>query len=65
LLQDVRTVANYEPFIQDFVQDPRILDMASRIKHAWKQPFRFRQQVLRTNVPHAYRCATRVHYDQM
>lgn len=39
--------------------------MARRIKSEWREPFRFRQQVLRTNVPYAYRCATRVHYDQM
>lgn len=31
----------------------------------WEQPFRFKRQLLRTNIPKAYKAATRVHYDQM
>lgn len=64
-LAEYRTGANYERFVRDFVAHPLIADMAARIKCEWKQPWAFRQQVLRTNIPHSRRTATRVHYDQM
>lgn len=32
---------------------------------SWKEPMRFRRQLLRTNIPRSYKTATRVHYDQM
>lgn len=64
-LAEYRTGANYERFVRDFVGHPLIADMAARIKCDWKQPWAFRQQVLRTNLPGSRRTATRVHYDQM
>lgn len=64
-LAEYRTGANYERFVRDFVGHPLIADMAARIKCEWKEPWAFRQQVLRTNLPHSRRTATRVHYDQM
>ncbi|BEI84492.1 hypothetical protein CcaverHIS002_0410960 [Cutaneotrichosporon cavernicola] len=65
LLLNHRTQANHEKYLCDFADHPLIMEMATRIKSGWKKPFRFRMQLLRTNIPHAYRCATRVHYDQM
>lgn len=64
-LAEYRTGANYERFVRDFVAHPLIADMAARIKCEWKQLWAFRPQVLRTNIPHSRRTATRVHYDQM
>lgn len=64
-LADVRTGANYERFVGDFVHHPNIVAMAGKLKPEWREPWAFRQQVLRTNLPGAKRIATRVHYDQM
>lgn len=64
-LADIRTGANYERFIGDFVQHPNVLKMAGKLKPEWREPWAFRKQVLRTNLPGARRIATRVHYDQM
>ncbi len=57
--------AGRAPFIDAFASDPALLAAVAALKPAWAQPFRFRRQLLRSNIPGAQRSATKVHYDQM
>lgn len=64
-LLDYSTRAGHESFILDFSDQPRLLEFVGKLKPDWKEPMRFRRQLLRTNIPKSYNTATRVHYDQM
>lgn len=64
-LLDYSTRAGREDFIVNFSDQTRLLDFVGRLKPDWKEPMRFRCQLLRTNIPKSYNTATRVHYDQM
>lgn len=64
-LLDLSVSAGYEPFIVDFSDDPALLGFVGRLMSDWQEPFRFKRQLLRTNIPRTYKAATRVHYDQM
>lgn len=48
-----------------FTDHPDLLDFIGRLMPEWKKPSRYKKQLMRTNIPHAYKSATRVHYDQM
>ncbi|BEJ03685.1 hypothetical protein CcaverHIS641_0108600 [Cutaneotrichosporon cavernicola] len=63
-LLDYSTRAGREDFIVSFSDQPALLDLVGRLM-SWKEPMRFRRQLLRTNIPKSYNTATRVHYDQM
>lgn len=39
--------------------------MVTRIHHDWHEPFCFKRQIWRTNVPHAKGTSTGVHYDHI
>lgn len=49
----------------DFTDNPQLMAFIGKLMPEWKEPVRFRKQLMRTNIPHAYKSATRVHYDQM
>jgi phytanoyl-CoA hydroxylase len=64
-LLDYSTRAGREDFIVSFSDQDRLLEFVGRLMPSWKEPMRFRRQLLRTNIPRSYNTATRVHYDQM
>ena len=64
-LLDLSTRAGHEQFILDLSDSPTLLEFVGKLMDGWKEPFRFRRQLLRTNIPRSYKTATRVHYDQM
>lgn len=48
-----------------FTDHPALKGFIGRLMPEWAEVTRFRKQLMRTNIPHAYKSATRVHYDQM
>lgn len=64
-LLELSTRAGHEQFITDLSDSRVLLDFVGQLMPDWKEPFRFRRQLLRTNIPRSYKTSTRVHYDQM
>lgn len=67
-----------QPFMNDFANDdsrssprlqplthPDLMSMVSRLKPEWTDPFVFKRQLLRSNIPKSEKSSTQVHYDQM
>ncbi|GFZ52292.1 hypothetical protein JCM24511_10065 [Saitozyma sp. JCM 24511] len=59
------TEAGRMDFIDNFVHDEDLLRMVKRIKNDWSEPFLFKRQLLRSNIPKSERSSTKVHYDQV
>ncbi|RSH83761.1 hypothetical protein EHS25_005376 [Saitozyma podzolica] len=59
------TEAGRMDFIENFVHDEDLPRMVKRIKKDWSEPFLFKRQLLRSNIPKSERSSTKVHYDQV